>query len=202
MLNTKVFFIKEDINTVINHFDIPIIDYDNAILFSIIGDDYSKLFKLKTDISNGILTHRGNYYFFSHDTGNIPKGFALPKSVSSYIIRQITPDLFKRIIDNRGEYNYWETIFNNNYYYGVETTYTCKGKYEEVYKKKSHIRNGDLFIPYCHSPVGMKEGTTIGEWLINHSKKYSPSKMNINKIEFRSQILTELLSSYQPDESI
>lgn len=153
--------------------DIPIISYENAIVYLHEDDIYTKCFKLPT-LRQGLLRYKGNYFYFDHNIVETPKThLSNPNSVHSYDIYQITTDLAKKIIENRVAKK-CEILFNSFFYFGRKYISIRRGDFVESYINTSYKNEDGLFLPYGISPSDLKDiqGITIKDYLDRHEKEY------------------------------
>lgn len=204
MYNTPVYCNKNYVENKLDSINIPIIDYSNAIVYTKMDGSYQKTFELKTDIDSGITCHNGNYYYFSHDIVRTPtRGKRRGYDVVSYNIRQITNDIALQVINNiinkfdpNRYFHHWEFVFNNWYYFQSEISYVSASNYGDnlpkIIEMKAELINGNLHIPYNHSPSKYIDGVTIGEFL---SSTWKPKNelFCIDKDTLRNIILENII---------
>lgn len=147
MLDTKLYTDKSITKIKCDDPDIPIISYDNAINYVIKDDEYTKLFKTPT-LKEGLIKHKGNYFYFDHNITETPRSYSsVPNSIHSYDVYQITTDLAQKIIDTNISRKY-EILFNSFYYFGKRFTTIRRGNFIEWYSYSSYKNEDGLILPY------------------------------------------------------
>jgi hypothetical protein len=186
MLDTKLYTDKSITKIKCDAPDIPIINYDNAILILDKDDDYIKTFKTPT-LSKGLLSHKGNHFYFEHNIVETPSSYlSKPNSVHSYDVYQITPELTDKIIQTKIALH-WEVYFNSFNYFGKRLLTIRHGDFIEWYTYSSYRNEDGLVLPYSVSPSDLNrmEGITIGGYLEKHKKNYPK---NGQELEFNISV--------------
>ena len=202
MLDTKLYTDRSITKIKCDAPDIPIINYDNAILFFDKHDDYTKIFKTPT-LNEGLLSHKGNYFYFDHNIVETPRTYlSESNSIHSYDVYQITPDLADKIIQTKIS-RHWEVYFNSFNYFGKRFTTIRHGNFIEWYSYSSYKivqgKNEDedvLVLPYNVSPSDIMGGITIGEYLNKHRKEYPKNgqELELNISVWRNNKLESIFS--------
>ena len=195
MLDTKLYTDKSITKIKCDVPDIPIINYDNAILFLDKDDDYTRNFKTPT-LNKGLINYKGDYFYFSHNIIETPKSY-LPNSIHSYDVHRITSDLADKIIKSKNA-NYWEVYFNCFNYFGTRFTTIRRGNFIEWYSYSSYRNEDGLVLPHGVSPYGLSEmnGITIGEYLNKNRKEYPKNRqeLELNISVWRNNKLESIFS--------
>ena len=197
MLDTKLYTDKSITKIKCDAPDIPIISYDNAILYLVKDDEYTKSFKTPT-LNQGLLKHKGNYFYFDHNIVETPRTYlSLPNSVHSYDVYQITTDLAQKIIDTKIAKK-WEIYFNSFNYFGKKYISIRRGHFTEWHSHTSYRNEYGLVLPSHISPSDLKDltGITIKEYLDKHRKEYpnNGSKLEFNMSVWRNYKLEEIFA--------
>lgn len=197
MLDTKLYTDKSITKIKCDAPDIPIINYDNAILFLNKDDNYTKTFKVPT-LSQGLISHKGDYFYFDHNIVETPSTYlSKSNSVHSYNVYQITPDLADKIIKTKISHH-WEVHFNSFNYFGKRFTTIRRGNFIEWYSYSSYRNEDVLFLPYDVSPSDLYRmcGITIGEYLDKNRKEYPKSghELELNISVWRNNRLESIFS--------
>jgi len=173
--------------------DIPIISYDNAIVYLIKDDEYTKSFKIPTLIQ-GLIKHKGNYFYFDHNIVQTPRTYSF-NSVHSYDVYQITQDLAQKIIDTKIAMK-WEILFNSFFNFSKRYLSIRRGNFTEWHSYSSYKSEDGLVLPQNTSPADLKDltGITIKGYLDKHRKAYpnGGTRLEFNMSVWRNNKLEEL----------
>lgn len=196
-LGTSLYRSKVVDKVLIDPLDIPIISYDNAILYSNHNDDYMVSFAL-VPIKSGVIRYNNRYYYFDHDIVNTPKtrywcdcGSSICTTCHSYCIYPIGDELAQEVISNRSV-NIWMVKFHSFYYYGGYYLSIREGNYNRWYGYKSTMYSIGMVVPYSISPSDLLDGCTIGNYLMDHKRNPRQEVMELNRSVIRDQVFDVL----------
>lgn len=187
-LGTSLYRSKFVDKVLVDPLDIPIISYDNAILYSNHNDNYMFSFSLDP-IKSGVIRYNNRYYYFDHDIVDTPKTSRLRGTTChSYYIYPIGDEFAQEVISNRSV-NIWMVKFHSFYYYGGYYLSIREGGYNRWYEYKSTMYSIGMVVPYNVSPSDLLDGCTIGNYLMDHKRRYPRQEvMELNRSVIRDQV--------------
>ena len=177
--------------------DIPLINFDNAILYVERDGSYRRTFNISI-LNDGLMSHEGQYYWFEHNIVACPRGYLSSSQTHSYDIYPIREDLANRIIKDKKAFKL-EIHLHCLYYYGEQYLSSGTENYSQKYKYVANVTHGDdgdsILIPFSRSSSKMSDGITIGKLLSDTRVDHPHTDISLkeNKSVIRESLLNMLL---------